>query len=125
MAPINAKTEFIDHVNWRFGCFIGNEFADNARCSIRCAHISYGDKEFKLRENYTQKMLETFLESLDFTYNSYVKSLNRDPPRLQGTIWYMSHYPEWSERVEYNGHDSWEFRQEPLIPLFLLDLPPK
>lgn len=96
----NAKEEFLEHIKDRI---------------VRCVSIkieTYDDETYSLillPVGHTLKQYNTFLEHLDFEYDSgYGGQL------LFGTIWYTTQ--TWSTRGEYDGSEWWEYNKMPLIP---------
>ena len=68
-----------------------------------------GDKNCILKCKYTEEEYNSFLESLDFTYDDGYGS-----QELYGTIWFENGY--WAERGEYDGSEWWVLRAYPTIP---------
>jgi hypothetical protein len=82
---LNAKQEFIKHVEDK-----------QVLCAI-------------LRLEHTESEYTTFLNALDFEYESgYGRQI------LFGNIWYKD--GTWSDRSEYDGLEWWEYQQVPEIP---------
>ena len=97
---LNAKQEFIKHV-------AGNQVL----CAIVLRKESSGKKEpvAILRLEHTESEYTTFLNALDFEYESgYGRQI------LFGNIWYKD--GTWSDRSEYDGLEWWEYQQVPEIP---------
>lgn len=96
---MNARSEFINHVNAR---------------PVLCVHIQHGDDYdrplvFDLTTGWTREEWTQFLTDLDFEYdNGY------GGQRLFGTIWYSD--GTWSDRGEYDGSEWWEYNKCPQIP---------
>lgn len=96
---INAMSEFIEEV--------GNR-------TVRCAQVvadMYSDakREYLLPENYSPEAYASFLNSLDFEYDS-----GYGGQYLAGLIWYTD--GSWSERYEYDGSECWDYKCYPPIP---------
>lgn len=96
---INAKEEFLDHVN---------------KMDILCCDISkeieYDHfKNYCLTTGYTTEDYDEFIRKLDFKYDNGYGSQN-----LFGTIWYKD--GSWSERSEYDGSEYWSYKACPVIP---------
>ena len=94
---MNAKEEFISHVNAR---------------PVLCAkiHGDYGDPAvFNLTTGWGVEDWSKFLSSLDFEYDAGYGGQN-----LFGTIWYQD--GTWSDRGEYDGSEWWDYHYCPNIP---------
>jgi len=105
---VNAKQEFIDHINERF---VGGR-------TVKCAEIKFEDDySFTaiLPVNYTPVQYEKFLNSIDRDYDEGYGGQN-----LFGTVWYMED-STWSSRGEYDGLEWYEFMEIPEIPNELLN----
>jgi hypothetical protein len=90
---INAKDEFIEHVQGR---------------EVLCAIVAVATTVY-LKIGYTQSDYEEFLSQLDFRYdNGY------GTQQLYGKIWYKD--GTWSSRDEYDGSEWWEHHVMPAIP---------
>ena len=100
----NAKNEFLLHVKGKY---------------LKCALIEYNSdfygkgKTYSLPVNYTDEQYYTFLNSLDFDYDS-----GYGLQELYGNIWYDD--GTWSDRYEYDGAESWDYHNCPPIPNSLL-----
>lgn len=98
MSFINAKGEFVDHVQGK---------------RVVCAEITKGyyDQEFlaALRAGYNNEDYIEFLDKLDFGYDC-----GYGGQELYGTIWYAD--GTWSSRGEYDGREWWEHNECPVIP---------
>jgi hypothetical protein len=93
----NAKQEFLEQIKDR---------------SLICAQLNLyedSDQQFLLKRNYTQSDLETFLQSLDFEYDS-----GYGGQELFGFIWHSE--TTWSERGNYDGAEWWDYKEIPVIP---------
>lgn len=103
---MNAKEEFIKHINQR---------------QVKCASIQKGYyydepdeiRKIHLKVNYTKDDYNQFLKDLDFTYDNGFGG-----QELFGIIWYTD--GTWSERGEYDGSEWWEYNSVPEIPKELL-----
>jgi hypothetical protein len=92
--------------------------------TVVCAHISYSpsslwemddetsppSKEVFLKVGYTQADWETFLNELDFRYDS-----GYGGQELHGIVWFEG--DSWMERHEYDGSENWVICSKPNIPL--------
>jgi hypothetical protein len=101
----NAKQEF------------SNMVRDNV---VLCASISYRDcwkheigSEHILPVKYTEEQYNTFVESLDFNYDSGFGG-----QELFGTVWFKD--GTWADRGEYDGSEWWEHHVCPIVPKSLL-----
>ena len=91
------------------------------RAKIKCALIEKANwydyeeqfQKFELKVNHTEEELESFLESLDFEYDSGFGS-----QELFGTVWLED--GTWLTRGEYDGSEWWEYHKLPEIPEELL-----
>ena len=100
---INAKEELLSSIK-------------ESGATLRCAIIKVGYEEYdepqkvySLRNEYTFCEVETFLNSLDFTYdNGY------GAQHLYGTVWLYD--GTWLERREYDGSEWWNVCSAPTIP---------
>lgn len=91
------------------------EGALRGRAEMLCATISHGSHgEFRLPVGYTEKMLDVFMESLDFNYDNRYGG-----QELYGTVW-LKDGKSWLERGEYDGSEWWNFKRTPEIPGELL-----
>lgn len=100
----NAKEEFLRHVSTK---------------DVLCCEITVGDyhetnedeerNTFRLTTGFTKEDMDFFLKQLDFMYDSGYGS-----QFLFGTIWYKN--GTWSDRYEYDGSESWDFKSCPKIP---------
>jgi hypothetical protein len=101
---INAKDEFIDHIQDR---------------NILCVSIQYGDPYYRdyinlfLPCGYSDSLFESFLDSLNFNYNDGFGS-----QELFGCIWYKD--GTWSVREVDGVLEWWSYRYVPKIPKELL-----
>ena len=90
---INAKQEFLDHINEQ--CVGGR--------TVRCAKISIHNAKNNvysiLPVGYTPEDQESFLEEINLDYNDGYGGQN-----LYGTIWYDDGVT-WSQRGEYDGRE--------------------
>lgn len=103
---INAKQEFLDHINERY---IGGRTVRCAKISIKGNHTQ-ALSVFILPIGYTAQELQVFLCGINQDYdNSYGEQL------LFGTIWYDDGIT-WSQRGEYDGREWYEFMEIPEIP---------
>lgn len=95
---LNAKTEFLQHVENRH---------------IECAVIKFDDGEDEvdilLQVDYDETDLQKFLDSLNVEYNE-----GYGTQYVYGTIWYSD--KTWSTRGEYDGSEWWEHHTLPEIP---------
>lgn len=85
------------------------------KCALIKCHSGYDvDGEFNLYVGHTDKVLELWLESLDFNYDS-----GYGGQELFGTLWFTD--GTWAMRSEYDGSEWWEYQKLPDIPdeLFL------
>lgn len=102
----NAKQEFLSMVG-------SNE--------VLCAQISYQNcwehelpgSKHKLLVGYTQEQYNSFIESLDFEYDS-----GYGGQELFGTVWFKN--GTWADRGEYDGSEWWQHHVCPIIPKSLL-----
>jgi len=98
---MNAKEEFLELAlklkplcaDISYLCWYGED--NNRRCILKC--------------KYTEEEYNSFLESLDFTYDNGYGS-----QELYGTIWFEGGH--WAKRREYDGSEWWELRAYPTIP---------
>lgn len=96
----NAKSEFLEQIKNR---------------GLVCAKLILGDvysddrKVFALKQKYTESDLESFLKSIDFLYDNGFGG-----QELFGFIWHTD--TTWSERYEYDGAESWDYKEIPAIP---------
>jgi hypothetical protein len=98
----NAKTELLEALQNR----------PKLKCAIIRVGYSYGDKEkpsYKLKTGYSKTDLETFLNSLDFEYNS-----GYGGQELYGGLWLKD--GTWFDRGEYDGSEWWQYQVCPDIP---------
>lgn len=85
--------------------------------TILCAEITYNrdywdDKDRRLawlQVGFSDEQYQTFLRNIDYEYNS-----GFGMQRVHGNIWYTD--GTWSERVEYDGSEWWEYKACPEIP---------
>ena len=100
---INAKQEFLDHINEHY---VGGR-------TVRCAKISIHNAKNSvysiLPVGYTPEDWEVFLEEINLDYND-----GYGGQTLYGTIWYTDGVT-WSQRGEYDGSEWWEFQEVPEI----------
>ena len=95
----NAKKEFLHIIEGK---------------TVLCADIHLDqdwDKDLEritLKRGYTQAELDSFLEKLDFEYDSGYGSQN-----LFGNIWFTDN--TWAERGEYDGSEWWQIPNRPKI----------
>jgi len=94
------------------------------RETLKCATISQGnywdeeedgpkpDDSINLPVNFTEGQYLTFLEKINFNYNS-----GYGGQELFGTIW--NNDGSWLERGEYDGSEWWNYRCYPEIPDYL------
>jgi hypothetical protein len=102
----NAKQEF------------SNMVRDNV---VLCATIHYQDcwehelpgSEHNLLVGYTEEQYNSFIESLDFNYDS-----GYGGQELFGTVWFKD--GTWADRGEYDGSEWWEHHECPIVPKSLL-----
>jgi hypothetical protein len=97
----NAKTELLE--------------ALANKAELKCAKIRTGEtwddegnKEYKLKIGYNNADLETFLNSLDFDYDS-----GYGGQELFGTLWLKD--GTWLSRGEYDGSEWWKHNTLPEI----------
>lgn len=94
----NAKNEFLNHTE---------------HLKVKCASIHYQDdnnsKDIFLTTHHTLEEYDQFLCDLDFEYDA-----GYGEQYLFGYIWYNN--GTWSERIEYDGAEGWEFKSIPEIP---------
>lgn len=103
---MNAKEEFLNLI-------IG--------MSVTCAKIEYGDiwneeesfDNFILPCDYTDEQFKSFIDSLDFEYDS-----GYGCQQIFGTVWFAN--GEWASRGEYDGSEWWEIHSCPPIPFELI-----
>lgn len=84
---------------------------------IKCADLLYvpfpdtagGTRAIQLKVGYTDADFNTFLDALDFSYDS-----GYGTQELYGNIWFED--DTWSERGEYDGSEWWEYHCMPKIP---------
>ena len=100
---INAKQEFLDHINER--CVGGR--------TVRCAKISIHNLKNSIYSilpvGYTPEDQEEFLRDIDLEYDDSYGGQN-----LYGTIWYTDGVT-WSKRGEHDGSEWYEFMECPEI----------
>ena len=96
------------------------EMLKNDASKIKCATINYEfgwkkhkDKEFKLPIYHTDLELASFIENLDFKYDSGFGG-----QELFGIVWLKD--GTWLSRKEYDGSEWWEYDVFPEIPKELL-----
>lgn len=102
----NAKEEFLSMVG---------------STALLCAEISYQDcwehelpgSEHKLPVGYTEEQYNSFVESLDFEYDS-----GYGGQELFGCIWFKD--GTWADRGEYDGSEWWQHHECPVVPKSLL-----
>jgi hypothetical protein len=91
---------------------------ERAKSSIKCATLTVGREYWEeatkniinLKEGYSKKEYEEFLNRLDFEYdNGY------GGQELYGIVWLMEENT-WLERGEYDGSEWWEYNKCPKIP---------
>ena len=108
----NAKEEFLRVIG---------------KSGIECAEIFYEDyikffedfgngrvpkletRVYQLKQGYSQKELDEFLETLNFEYNS-----GYGTQEISGTVWMED--GTWFEREEEDGAEWWMKRVRPYIP---------
>jgi hypothetical protein len=92
------------------------------KAKIKCAIITqnaldFEDEEscpkFELKVNHTEEEFKSFLESLNFDYNS-----SYGGQELFGAVWLED--GTWCTRGEYDGSEWWKHNQLPEIPSELL-----
>ena len=91
------------------------------KAKVKCASITLGEQyddeepcpKFELKVNHTEKEFQSFLNSLNFNYDS-----GYGGQELFGTIWLED--GTWCTRGEYDGSEWWEYNQLPKIPSELL-----
>ena len=89
---MNAKKELIDH--------IGNR-------EVKYVQVI---REISYRHELTiEGTMDEVLPRLDFDYDS-----RYGRQELEGTVWYAD--GTWSDRVEYDGTEWWEYRECPSLP---------
>tara|TARA_R110000772_G_scaffold43995_1_gene101232 strand:- start:41689 stop:42024 length:336 start_codon:yes stop_codon:yes gene_type:complete len=89
----NAKSEFIEHTRG---------------IKVLASNINHGDTDYYLKTEYTQEEYDSFLNALDFEYDS-----GYGGQELYGIIWCESGI--WLSRGEYDGSEWWEINQYPEI----------
>lgn len=67
------------------------------------------ETKINLKSGYTKEEYESFLDSLDFWYDSGFGTMY-----VFGTIWFQD--GTWAVRKEYDGSESWDHRILPEIP---------
>ena len=100
---INAKQEFLDHINEHY---VGGRTVSCAKISI---HNAKNSVYSILPVGYTPEDREEFLEEIDMDYNN-----GYGGQKLFGTIWYTDGVT-WSQRGEYAGSEWWEHMEIPEI----------
>lgn len=103
---MNAKTEFTSHTK------------DLPRVIAAAIAVNYRQSNgvnLFLGESYSQSEYEAFLNLLDRIdyYNGF------GGQELFGYIWYED--GTWSERYEYDGSESWDYKKRPVIEPFVLE----
>ena len=91
------------------------------KAKVKCATITKGYQydyeepclKFELKVNHTEEEFQSFLESLNFDYDSGFGG-----QELFGTVWLED--GTWCTRGEYDGSEWWEHNQLPEIPSELL-----
>jgi hypothetical protein len=84
-------------------------------CTVLCAEIIHFPWEdglettISLKSGYGQEEYESFLDSLDFFYDSGFGAMY-----VAGTIWFQD--GTWAIRKEYDGSEWWDHRILPEIP---------
>ena len=97
------------------------EIIKNKSLSIKCAEITFGDTydeeyppaKYSLPVNYDTNTFDTFIDSLNFNYDSGFGS-----QLLFGTVWLTD--GTWLSRREYDGSEWWVHNVMPEIPISLL-----
>ena len=107
----NAKEEFLEHVKHSGKVVKAVTMSFHRYTSYR-PDIEE-EAEYVLKVGYTDEEYESFLEYLNFSYDSGFGSQN-----FEGTIWYVG--GTWSSRGEYDGSEWWEYNICPKIPKELL-----
>lgn len=100
---INAKKEFIDHIQDRV---------------VLCAKITFGfdnSNPTLIPIGHTKSDFAAAMKQIDLMYDSGFGG-----QRLYGTIWYTD--GTWSTRGEYDGSEWWEHNELPEIPQQLSEL---
>jgi hypothetical protein len=96
---MNAKQELIDILH--------------GKSNTLCAEIHTENKVFILKKNYTKKDWDSFIEKLDFKYQSIGSKQN-----IFGTVWLQD--GSWFKRIwecnNFNCVEHWEYHQFPKIP---------
>jgi len=92
----NAKSELIQNLL-------------DTNTQIKCALIYYGKSQIVLKVGHLDEEYESFMKSLDFTYDS-----GYGEQELYGTVWLQD--GTWLERGEYDGSEWWEHKKLPPIP---------
>lgn len=110
---MNARQEFIEHVNRALG-YIGRGEHD-----VKCASVSYEsifDDETQVASlpvDWSEDEFDFFLKKLNFNYND-----GFGVQEVYGIIWYTD--GSWSTREEYDGSEWWVHNILPDIPKRLL-----
>ncbi len=94
---MNAKKEFLEEIKDK---------------EVLCAIIGKEDEPKSLSIGFNNQDFDKFLNEIDFDYDEGFGGQN-----LFGNIWFKDR--TWSERVEYDGSEWWEYKLVPEIPLGL------
>ena len=93
------------------------ERKSKVKCAVITKCYQYDDEEtcqkFELKVNHTEEEFKSFLESLNFNYDS-----GYGMQELFGIVWLED--LSWCTRGEYDGSEWWEHNQLPAIPSELL-----
>jgi hypothetical protein len=103
---MNAKEEFLEHLR---------DFV-KSKSDVLCARFRKGydnSESAILTTGWTEDDFEKFLDTIDFDYDEGYGS-----QELFGMIWFKD--VTWSERQEYDGAESWDYKRCPDIPKELI-----
>lgn len=103
---INAKNEFLNHLNGTPRVKAAVIYKDSWRTSEK--------EKAVLKVDHSDEDYLRFLQDLDFEYDDGFGS-----QELYGTIWFED--GTWSERGEYDGSEWWEHKSCPKIDEQLLN----
>jgi len=103
---MNARQEFISHTKGKKVKCASSSFIDYATWKPNPKTVAL------LKTGYSKAELKYFLSKTDVTYSS-----GYGTQELYGFIWYED--GTWSERYEYDGSESWDYKSSPKIPATL------
>jgi hypothetical protein len=106
---MNAKKEFLEHLT-----HFAKSKSDVLCAKVRERNYKYNNLESAiLTTGWTEDDFEKFLDTIDFDYDEGYGS-----QELFGMIWFKD--GTWSERQEYDGAESWDYKRCPDIPKELI-----